>query len=60
MWILCLQVSETYICALPMLGKQISAVHLITEGVHSMAFFLNCNHLQGTAKECILSFQVNE
>lgn len=36
-----LKVFETCICAVPMLGKQPSAVHLITEGMHRTAIIYN-------------------
>lgn len=58
---LCLKVFETCICAVPMLGKQLPAVHLITGRMHRTAsFFENCDNLQGAARECISHFHVSE
>lgn len=37
---LCLKAFETCICAVPMLGKHLSAVYLITGGMHRMGSFL--------------------
>lgn len=49
LWTFCLKVSETCICsAASMLGKQ-SAVHLITEGMHRMAFL---GEWQSSARDC--------